>query len=222
MKNAFSLLFFSLLSFQIIQAQVLEETRIMAEGSEPALSIVIPGTDSKFIEAEWKEFIKPYGKVTRTKGAKENVAADIQVLEIGGVNRLNIHSLAEDVADGTKMIVWIDNGPAFISSEAYPKEYVASVKFLKDFAAKVKVDMITLELEEQEKVLKKAENNLAELKRKNENYHRIIEDSKKRIAEAEKDIEKNLKDQELAHKEIEAQKEVLGGVQKRLEECKNQ
>jgi len=222
MKNVYFLLLISLLAYHNSEAQVLEESRIMAEGSKPALTIVLPGTDTKFVEAEWKEYIKPYGKVTRIKGAKENVAADVQVLEIGGVNRLNIHSLTEDVADGTKMVVWISMGPDFISSEATPKEYVASVKFLKDFASKVKIDLITLELEEQEKIVKKAENNLAELQRKNDNYHKIIEDSKKRIAEAEKDIEKNLKDQELAHKEIEAQKQVLGGVQKKLEECKNQ
>lgn len=222
MKNVYSLLILTALSLNIIQAQVLEENRIMMDGSQPALTIVIAGAEPKLVDAAWKEFIKSYGKVTRIKGAKENVASDIQVLEVGGVNRLNIHSLSEEVADGTKIIVWIDMGPAFISSAAYPKEYVSGVKFLKDFAAKVKMDMVTLELEEQEKIVKKAENNLSELQRKNENYHRIIEDSKKRIAEAEKDIEKNLKDQELAHKEIEAQKQVLGGVQKKLEECKNQ
>ncbi|HUR30905.1 MAG TPA: hypothetical protein VMZ69_05700 [Saprospiraceae bacterium] len=222
MKSSIFLLLFSILVLNSLQSQVLEETRSMSTGSKPALTVIIPDADSKFIEAEWKEYMKSYGKVTKVKSSKELVASDIQILDIGGVNRLNVHSLSEETADGTKMVVWFDMGSGFISSEAYPKEYVAGVKFLKDFSAKVKLDMVTQELEEQQKALTKAESNLTKLQRENDNYHRIIEDAKKRIAEAEQDIEKNLKDQEQAHKEIEAQKEVVGGVQQKLEECKKQ
>ena len=203
-------------------AQVMEETRVMSTGSQPALSIVLPGADVKFVDPAWKEFMKPYGKVTRVKSSKENVASDIQILDIGGVNRLKVYSLSEEVGDGTKMTVWFDLGPGFISSESYPKEYVAAVKFMKDFADKVKVDMITQELEAQEKLLSKAESNLTKLQRDNDTYHKIIEDSKKRIAQAEADIEKNLTDQELAQKEIELQKDAVKEVQKRLNECKKQ
>ena len=222
MKSSFSLLVITILGFNFLQAQVLEETRSMSTGSNPALTVVLPDADSKFVEAAWKEFMKSYGKVTKVKSSKEFVSSDVQILDIGGVNRLNVYSLAEETGDGSKMVVWFDMGSGFISSEAYPKEYVAAVKFLKDFSAKVKLDMVTQELEEQQKLLTKAENNLTKLQRENESYHRIIEDAKKRIAQAEQDIEKNLKDQELAHKEIEAQKEVVGGVQQKLEDCKKQ
>ncbi len=222
MKNLFSTLIISFLTLQFMQAQVLEDTRVLAMGSQPALTIVLPGVETKFVDAAWKEFLKPYGKVTRVKQSKEYVAEDIQVLEIGGVNRIDIYSLTENVSEGTKMIAWIDLGPGFINSEAYPKEYVASVQFLKKFASKVQVDMITNELEEQQKLVTKSENNLTKLQREKEILDKIIEDSKKRIAQAEKDIEKNLKDQELAQKEIEVQKEALGGVQKKLDDCKNQ
>jgi len=222
MKNALFPLLISVLFQFSAQSQVLEETRVMAAGSEPALTINIPGADPKFVETKWKEYMKSYGKMTRVKQSKEFVASDVQILDIGGVNRLNVYGLAEESGEGTKMTIWFDMGGAFLSSDAYPKEYVSAVNFVKDFAQKVKVDMITEELEAQEKLVTKAENNLTRLKRENEMFHKIIEDSKKRIAQAEEDIQKNLKDQEVAHKEIEVQKEVLGGVQKKLEECKNQ
>lgn len=222
MKKAFFTSVFTFLCLFLLNAQVLEETRVMSAGSHPALTIVLPGADVKFVEAEWKEYMKSYGKVVRVKSSKEFVSSDIQILDIGGITRLNVYSLTEEAAEGAKMTVWFDLGPGFISSEGYPKEYVAGVKFIKDFAAKVKLDMITMELEEQQKLLVKAENNLTKLKRENETYHKIIEDSKKRIAQAEEDIQKNLKDQEMAQKEIELKKETVSSVQKKLDECKNQ
>ena len=220
MKNFFSLLILTLFTAPILHGQVLEETRSMSTGSNPALTIVLPGADAKFADSEWKEFMKPYGKVSRIRSAKENVTSDVQILDIGGVNRLNLYSLSEEVGDGTKFTVWFDLGTGFVSSEAHPKEYVASVNFMKEFAKKVQIDLITLELQAQEKLLSKAESNLSKLKRENENYHKIIEDSKKRIAEAEKDIDQNLKDQESAQKEIGAQQEAVSNVQKKLDECK--
>jgi hypothetical protein len=222
MKSIVSISFFFLFGIFIAQSQVLEETRVMSTGSQPALTILLPGANTKFVESEWKEYVKPYGKVTRIKSAKETVLADVQVLDIGGVNRLNIYNLAEEVSGGSKMVVWFDLGTGFISSEAYPREYVAAVKFLKDFAAKVKVDQITLELEEQEKLLDKAENSLTKLQRENESLHKIIEDSKKRIAQAEEDIKKNLNDQEVAQRELGAQQEAVKTVQKKLDECKKE
>lgn len=222
MKNFLSPLILTLFSVSILHGQVLEETRSMSTGSNPALTIVLPGAEAKFADSEWKEFIKPYGKVTRIRSAAENVASGVQILDIGGVNRLNLYSLSEEVGEGTKFTVWFDLGTGFVSSEAYPKEYVASVNFMKEFAKKVQIDLITLELQAQEKLLSKAENNLSKLQRENDNYHKIIEDSKKRIAEAEKDIEQNLKDQEMAQKEIGAQQEAVSTVQKKLDECKKE
>ena len=220
MKNVFSLLILAFFTLSTLTAQVLEDTRVMASGSQPALTIVIPGASAKFVEAEWKEYMKEYGKVARIKSAKETVASDIQIIDIGGVNKLDVYNLVEEGSDGAKMVVWFDTGSGFISSETNPKEYVAAVTFLKDFSQKVKIDQVTMELEEQEKLLAKAENNLTKLQRENENLHKVIEDSKKRIAQAETDIEKNLKDQESAHKEIEAQKEAVGSFKQKLEECK--
>ncbi len=202
------------------QAQVLETTQVMSTGSQPALTIVLPGVNTKLADVTWKEYMKSYGKIARVKGGKENVASQVQLLDIGGVNRINVYSLSEEVADGAKMIVWFDLGPGFITSEAYPKEYVAGVKFLKDFAHEVEIQRISNDLEAQDKLLSKAESSLEKLKRENDTLHKIIEDSKKRISEAEKDIETNLKNQELAQKELGAQTQAVEKVKKQLDDAK--
>lgn len=220
MKTTSLLLLLTLAFFQHSFAQVLECTASLASGTQPAFSIVMPGADQKLADAAWKEYLKPYGKVSRIRGAKENVASDVQVIDIGGVNRLDIYSLSEAGSDGTKMTVWFDTGAGFISSQTHPKEYVAAVNFIKTYAHQVKLEQIAMELEEQQKLLSKAESNLSKLQRENENLHKIIEDSRKRIEQAEKDIESNLSEQADAQKQIGAQTVVVEEVQKKLEEAK--
>ncbi|MEO5906281.1 MAG: hypothetical protein ABIQ11_06115 [Saprospiraceae bacterium] len=222
MKIALSTLFLTFLCLPFISAQVLECTQTMTGGTQSALAIELPGADSKMVETIWKEYMKPYGKVAKVKGGKESVASDVQILDIGGVNRIKVYSLTEAVGDGSKMIVWFDMGNGYVNSTAYPKEYVAGVNFLKDFAHEVKIEQIAKELEEQKKLLSKAESDLSKLKRENDSLHKIIEDSKKRIAAAEKDIETNLKDQEVAQKEIGAQNTTVSTVEKKLEDAKKE
>lgn len=221
MKNLFYLLVFILFSSSL-HAQVAEETRVMSAGSQPALVIILPGADMKFAEAEWKEYMKSYGKMTRVKQSKESLVEGAQILDIGGVNRLNVYSLSEASAEGAKMIVWIDMGGGFVNATTFPNEYAESVKFLQNFAHKVKVDQIAIDLDAQQKALSKYQNNLSKLQRENDNLHKIIEDSQKRIAQAELDIVKNLQDQEVAQKEIDSQKSNVDTVQKKLEEVKAQ
>lgn len=218
-KFALSLLIaFSVFSFAA--AQVAEESRVMSAGSQTALTIILPGADTKFADAEWKEFMKNYGRVTRVKKSNENWVEGAQILDIGGVNRLNVYSASESVAEGAKMIVWIDMGGGFINSTTFPKEYTEAVKFMQKFAHQVKVDQIAIDLDSQQKALTKFESNLSKLQRENESLHKIIEDANKRIAEAEVNIVKNLQDQELAQQEIDAQKVTVETVQKKLDEVK--
>ncbi len=192
----------------------------MSAGSQPALTLILPGTEMKFVDSEWKEYMKTYGRMTKVKQSKENLVEGAQILDIGGVNRLNVYSTSEAVAEGTKIIVWIDMGGGFINSSSFPKEYAEAVKFMQNFDHKVRVDQIAIDLEAQQKALEKFESNLSKLQRENENLHKVIEDAKKRISEAEADIVTNLHDQEMAQKEISAQKVTVETVQKKLEDTK--
>ena len=85
MKNLVSLSLCLLVSFAV-QGQVEQENRVMSKGSQPALSLVIIGSDVKFVETEWKDYTKNYGRITKAKGGQESVIEGAQILSIGGVN----------------------------------------------------------------------------------------------------------------------------------------
>ena len=214
MKNFFILFILSFLYQAVSTAQVLEDSIVMSLGFKNALTIIIPETTSKFVDAEWKEYLKPYGKVTKIKQSIETITPDVQILDIGGISKLTIYNRNESVTEGVKANVWIAIDSGFVQSEAYPKEYVASVKWLKDFAFKVINDQITVELEAEQKILDKFSANLTKLQKENTSLHKSIEDSKEKITKAEADIETNLNQQEMAQKDIDNQKTIVGEIQK--------
>ncbi len=194
---------------------MLEETGTMSHGPQPAFTIVIPGTDSKFVDAEWHEYMKIYGKTAKVKQSKETVTAGIHIVDIGGLINLSVYNLNATTGSDVKTFVWIQMDSGFINSTTYPKEYPAAVKFVKEFAHKVKVDLIANQLELEQKHLDKSQSNQAKLVKENENLHKTIEENKKKISQAEIDIDQNVKDQEQAQKNIDNQKVAVSDVQKK-------
>ena len=215
MKNNFILLIISALIPSFLKAQVTEETRVMSLGSNPALTTLITGTDTKYVDAEWREYVKIYGKTAKVKQTKETVTPDVQIVNIGGISKLNLYNLNELAAEGVKTYVWIKKDSTFINSTSNPEEYKASVSFVKEFAHKIKVDLINDELGLEQKNLDKLESNQAKLVKENESLHKLIDDSNKKISQAEIDIETNLKEQDQAEKDIDHQRGTVSDVQKR-------
>ncbi len=220
MKN---LIFLSLLVLTslTLHSQVVQDTRAMSKGSQPAMTLVVPGTDTKFIGTEWKDYTKNYGKLTKVKNGKEYEIEGTHILDIGGVNLINVYALSETVNEGTKVVVWIEMEGQFINPSDFPKEYRSAVNWLEDFGHKVDVDMIALDLENQQKSLAKFQDNLAKLQHENDNLQKVIADAKQKIADAELSINANLEAQAAAQKDIDTQKALVDGVQKKLEDTKN-
>jgi hypothetical protein len=218
MRQFFNLLLLFCLVPTIARTQVLEETKAMSLGPNSALTVIIQGTDTKFVDAEWKEYMKIYNvKVVKVKQSKETVTPGIQIVDIGGISKLNIYNLNETAGADVKTFVWISKDSGFINSTTYPKEYVASVKFVKDFAHHVKIDLITDELAAGQKHLEKDQSNQAKLVKENESLHKTIDDNKKKITQAGIDIDQNLKDQQQAQKTIDNQKIAVDEIQKRTD-----
>ena len=204
----------------LLSAQVTAENRVMVSGSQPALVVKLKGADTKFAEAEWKDYTKSYGKVIKVKGSKESVIEGIHVKDIGQGTLLNVYSLATPSVDGSDMIVWFNRGGSYLESS--DKEYATAEEFLKTFAIKVNVDMIALDLEEQQKKQSKLENDLTRLQKVNENLHKDITNAKAKIDQAEIDIPLNVKAQETAQADIANQKGVVESVKENPEEYKIQ
>lgn len=189
----------------------------MANGNQNAIIISLPDASSSFAEKTWKDFIKKYGKAKKVRKSNELVVEDVQVLDIGGTQLVDIYARTEESGSASKLVMWVDLNGEYVNSDDHPDAYNGAVALLQDFKHQVQVDLITLELEEQTKALDKLESEMSKLRKDNDRYHKIIEDAKAKIAEAEADIAKNLQDQELTSREIEAQMEVVSGVRKRLD-----
>ncbi len=203
-----------------LEAQVTVENRPMVTGSQPALIIELKGVDSKFVESEWKEYMKPYGKIAGVKGSKESIVEGIHVKDIGQGDLINVYSYAGKLADGTEMVVWFSRGGSYL--DAKDKEYPSAELFIKSFAHKVNVDMVAIDLEAQQKKLTKLESDSVKLQKENVNLHGTIENAKAKIAQAEIDIPLNLRSQEAAQTDITNQKAVVESVKDNPEEYKAQ
>ncbi len=220
MKKFIFLLTIAVFISDLVKAQVTAESRVMVTGSQPALVVKLKGADPKFAEAEWKDYTKSYGKVIKVKGSKESVIEGIHIRDIGQGTLLNVYSLATPAVDGTDMIVWFNRGGSYLESR--DKEYATAEEFIQTFAIKVKVDMIALDLEDQQKKQTKLENDLTRLQKVNENLHKDITNAKAKVDQAEMDIPLNVKAQETAQTDIANQKGVVESVKENPEEYKIQ
>ncbi len=210
MKKILLSLFVFFSAVMTISAQVQAETVTMVAGPQPCLTILLPDTDPKFAQSEWKDYMKPYGRVSSVKGSKETVVQDIHVGAIGDGNLIQVYNLAESSVHGTRMIVWFDMGEDYLTET--DSNYHIAEEFLLKFAHKVKVDMVAIDLEEQNKTLEKLESDLEKLVREKEKLESTIESSKATINEAEIGIPINETNQENMRGEIQVQRDYVETV----------
>lgn len=184
-----------------VKAQVVEDFRVMNQGTKSALTVIIPNTKSKYVDDVWKRYTKPYGKITSVKKADESVMLNAIIPEVS-TSSLNVYNLAESVGNDTKQIVWFDLNGNFVSSANNPSEYANGVKFLQAFKHEVQIsqaaDLVELETKEYDK----REDDLKKLEKQNANLHDLISDMHKKISKTQDDIAQNLRDQDEADRKV--------------------
>lgn len=214
------LLTLTIFGSQFLFSQVMEERRVMALGEQNAFVIDIRNADERFVEKEWKDFIANYGRVKSVRRADESIVEAAQIIGIGGVEPVDLYSRVDKGVDGSTFLLWIDLGGRFLNSIDHGEGYVETVKLLQDFSHQVKVHLVEIELEEQEKQLSKLESEMSKLQRDNEGYHKDIEKAHDEIRKAEENIEKNIVEQETTNKEIVAQQSLVEAVRQKLDQTK--
>ena len=211
---------FFMLTSLVLFGQVDEEERAMALGAKNALSIELPDSDHKQTFRLWRDYGKKFGRMKKVKKADEWLISGAQVSGIGP-KMVDLYARTEKSGSSSKLLIWIDKGDEFVSSDDTPKDYRAAVDLLQDFAKFVKVDQITNELADQEKALKKLETTLTKLGKDKENYLKQIEKAKETILKMESNIEQNDLEQISTKEQIEAQRAVVGEVNERLNTAKS-
>lgn len=220
MKKLILLLAVVLLFITSADAQVKPETIAMVAGAKPALTIFLPDVDPKFAQSIWKEYLKPYGKVSSVKGSKETVVESIHISAIGEGNLLEVYNLAEEATGGSRMIMWVDLGTEYLTPA--DTHYYLAENFLLKFGLEVKIAVVANDLDAQKKQLDKLQSNYEKLQKTNEKLIATIEDAKATISAAEIGIPANERDQEVARASIDNQKAVVETVRDDPKELKSQ
>ncbi len=210
MKNLLLSFVVSALTMAGLTAQVKYETITMVAGPQPCLTIILPDTDPKFAQSEWKDYMKPYGSVGSVRGSKETVVDNIHISTIGDGSLIKVYNLAEPSLQGTRMIMWIDMGADYLMDT--DSNYHIAETFLLNYAHKVKVDLVAIDLEDQQKALGKLESNLEKLQQSHAKLEETIESSKSKINDAEIGLPINDTNQDNARTEIEAQRKYVDQV----------
>ncbi|MEL7120723.1 MAG: hypothetical protein AAFO07_14830 [Bacteroidota bacterium] len=186
---------------------ITEAAEYMNLGTNNALSINLEGVNAKLAKKVWTNYLKSnYGiSIKKVKKADDYIADDVTLPLITTGNTMDMYSRTEDRGTSSKMIMWVDLGGKYLSSEEFPSFYSAASDMLKEYKLEVQREVQRQEIKAEEKELNKLQTKLKSLKRKNSKYHKIIEISERKIQKAKSDIEKNVMDQANATQQIESQ-----------------
>lgn len=205
-----------------INAQINEEKMAMSVGVNNAVMLDIPDSKAKIVEKVWKNFSKDFNsKTKKDKKTDEWVTQNPIIRGFSAVNVNTLYARIEDGAGNSKLTLWFELDGDFLNSEDYPEEYEAAQMLLLNFGIEVAKEYTLMELNEEEKNMKKLETNLKKLTKDKENYEKSIEDYKAKIVKAEENIEQNIVEQASAKQSIEDQMNIIEKVKKKLAELDN-
>ena len=221
MRNLFLFIFMtSLVTVGFSQMEEITESKeTMKQGTFNAIVVELPNADDKVALNVWKTFIKGYGaKAKKVKRSKEYLASGAIIGGLNNSENVDVFARAEEKGDDSELIVWIQMGEFYVSSGSFPSDYTAATKMLEDYAFEVAKELVNIQIEDEEKKMKKMVKEMDRLKKKNEGYHKDIQKAKDAIAKAEKNIEENEKDQKEQTSVIESQNKALQALKEKLSE----
>ncbi|MFK7772913.1 MAG: hypothetical protein AB8F94_12280 [Saprospiraceae bacterium] len=221
MRNLFLFIFMTFLTtigFSQME-EITESKETMKKGTFNAIVVELPNADDKVALNVWKSFIKGYGaKAKKVKKSKEYLASGAIIGGLNNSENVDVYARVQEKGDDSELIVWIEMGEFYVSSGSFPSDYTAAVKMLEDYVIEVAKELVNIEIEDEEKKMKKMEKEMSKLQKKNNNYHRDIEKAKDAIAKAEKNIEENERAQKEQTSIIESQQKALQALKERLSE----
>ncbi len=218
MKNLkFTLLVFLLGAFfsSTISGQVEEKEGLMSLGDKNALVIDVQNVDKKKLESFFKEYFKEWGKVKFNRKAGEYYMSEAKLKPVSK-EKVDVYAKMEELNKAARLMLWIDNGEGFVSSESFEEQYDDAAKMLVDFDIFVEKSLIETELKDAEKNLGKMERDAKQLMKDNGKYKKTIEDAKAKIIKMEEAIIDNEKAQDDKSAEMKIHKEAIEEIRERL------
>lgn len=209
------------LSFSL-NGQIVESEMAMCNGANNALTLEIPNADDKIVEKVWKSYAKSFdGKVKKVKKADEHITASPTLAGFSSAGLKNIYVRCEQQGADVAFHTWFELEDQYVNSYNNPDEFDEAQKVLLNFGLEVAKEYTIMELDNEEKTLKKMNGDLKKLMKEKENYEKAISDYEQKIIEAQANIENNVVEQERMNDTIEAQHEAIEVVKKKLANLNN-
>jgi len=221
--RSYLILFFLITAFiTSIQSQIVETEKAMNAGVNTALLLEIPDADKKIVEKVWKSYAKSFkGKVKKVKKSDDLITESPNIAGFSEAGLQNIVVRFEQTGDEVEFYSWFELRDQYLSSYHFPDEFDEAQKVLLNFGLEVAKEYTLMELDSEEKNLKKLDNDLKKLVKDKTNYEKSIEDYKQKIIEAEADIENNIIEQGRKEEQISTQNETIEIVKKKLANLNN-
>lgn len=224
MKIKFTnLLWIALLSIStsIVSAQeIMEMPMRMSEGTNNAMVINLPKTTAKDAEKAWEKHIKDYDGKTKKNKKTGEIFTDNAMIEAMSKNTVDIYAVVKEQGKGSKVLVWIDLGGAYLASATHPAQYKVAQSILNDYTAKISVGMAEELYEVEKDALDKEEDKLAKLDKNEADMKKSIADYQQKIKALEAEIKKNAEARKAQAVAVDAQRAKTEKAKKALDDVK--
>lgn len=206
------------LSAFILSGQVTYLTESISEGSHPAYSIILQDVDTKFVDNQWKTYIKKYGgKYKYNRRAKEHTNTNTSLNTVSD-QVVDTYAITRSAGNNTQFVLLVKEGDSFINWARDSTKATSVSNLLDHFALEVAREALREQIDDEEKNLNQLERTQSRLERANEKLHSSIESYEEKIQQARTDIETNVQDQEANQQAMELQKQQLEALKKKLSE----
>jgi hypothetical protein len=192
--------------------------------SSNTVALTLRNADEKLVKKVWADYAKKNlrSKVMYDRKTKQNIAENAQMKHSDPVNLVyDVRPVGNDMSFSITFpgasSANLPNGMTAKSAgtDNYQRNRAAR-EMLEDFAREVEREKIRIDLEAQEKQLKRYESDFEGLKKDNARYRKDIEEAEEKIRKSKESIIQNEKDQEAAQKLIQDQRRVVEEVRKKM------
>ena len=210
MKNRLTI--FLLFFVHIISAQedivVSLKDKSFSIGEVPSFIVFIPQANYEQVNKDWEKYLK---QDTKEKTSIENGEISIlnKTYEKIAPSPLNIYSYIKEYDGEIMLVVTFNLAGEYISRDMDEEIYIPTKKYVRDFAIESYKTAVADELKEEEKVLKKLENQKSSLLNNKESIVSTISQYERNIIAAKDGITINQLDQSNKILQVQAQKELV-------------
>lgn len=169
------------------EIKMTDESVSFSVGVKNAIVASIPFAKRAVVEKQLKSELKSWkGKVVQS-------GDEYQVLQgknkIFGESHVNVYAKIIETVDDIKVAFIVDKGGRFMTSAEDPTEYKATWEKLKKFGAEAAAASIKVDVDTDQKTLKKMESDEKKIKKQIESSKKDIENYQKKIEQSQKNID---------------------------------